>query len=336
MIVPFRPPTIADVARRANVSAATVSYVLSGRQDQRISAETRERIAQAVTELGYVQNQIARQLRLRRTKRICVLLPQIGIPFADNIAQDVEAAVRQRGYTSVVVVGRSYDMCRQLVLDVEAGLADGIVAEVEQFSAHQISELFEPVARAQKAALLLHPTMEPDTFSTVRQARLPAFKAMLERLHESGRRSFAYIRHGQSDDAHRSETLQSFLSSKGLAAAPVVTGAETRDSAVDAALILLTREQRPDALLVQSDFSAVAIIQALHRRGIRVPEDVAIAGSGNAEEGRHCFPQLTTIGPRRPSLATAVDHLLDEIEGKTDGRAQTFEIPWSVIARESA
>ena len=82
--------------------------------------------------------------------------------------------------------------------------------------------------------------------------------------------------------------------------------------------------------------TTVAIIQALHRRGLRVPEDIAIAGSGNAEEGRHCFPQLTTIGPQRPSLQKAVGRLLDEIEGEADGPAQTFEIPWSMIGRESA
>ena len=72
-----RKPTIVDVARRANVSAATVSYVLSGREElvRRIGGDTRKRIIEAIAELGYVQNQIARQLRLKRTKRICVLLP---------------------------------------------------------------------------------------------------------------------------------------------------------------------------------------------------------------------------------------------------------------------
>jgi len=335
MTVPFRP-TIADVAKRANVSVATVSYVLSGKEQlvRRIGRETRERIAQAIAELGYVQNQVARQLRLRRTRRICVLLPQIGIPFADNIALDVETTVRQRGYSSVIVVGRTFEMCRQLVLDVEAGLADGIVAEVEQFTPEQARELFEPLVRARKPGLLMHPSLEPDAFSTVRQARLPAFRAALEHLHRSGRRHFAYIRHGHSDDAHRSDALREFLAEKGLAGPLIVTGAENRDQAVAAALAMAGEDRPPDALLVQSDLSAVAIIQALLRKGLRVPADMAVVGSGNAEDGRHCFPQLTTIGPQRSLLGTAVDHLLDEIEG--EARTRTFEIPWSLIDRESA
>jgi DNA-binding LacI/PurR family transcriptional regulator len=335
MTVPFRP-TIADVAKRASVSVATVSYVLSGKEElvRRISGDTRRRVTEAIAELGYVQNQVARQLRLRRTRRICVLLPQIGIPFADNIARDVETAVRRRGYSSVVVVGRSLEMCRQLVLDVEAGLADGIVAEVEQFSRAEVDELFEPLARARKTALLLHPTLEPGPFSTVRQGRLPAFKAALEHLHLTGRRRFAYIRHAGSDDAHRSQTLRSFLAGKGLEEPKIVTGAENRDDAIAAALSMIDREQPPDALLVQSDLSAVAVIQALHRRGVRVPGDLAVVGSGNAEDGRHCFPQLTTIGPERSLLGASVDHLIDEIEG--NAKPQTFEIAWSMIGRESA
>jgi len=333
-----RKPTIVDVARRANVSAATVSYVLSGREElvRRIGGDTRKRITEAIAELGYVQNQIARQLRLKRTKRICVLLPQIGVPFVDNIAKDVEAVVQQRGYSSIVVVGRTYEMCRQLVLEVEAGLADGIVADVEQFDRRELITLFDPLQKAGKAVLVLHPTVEPGPFSTVRQARLPAFRDMVEHLLANGSKNFAYIRHGQSDDAHRSDTLTAMLAEHGLAAPTILTGAETRDTAVATALTLIDGVNPPDALLVQSDFSAVAIIQALNRRGLRVPEDIAIAGSGNAEEGRHCFPQLTTIGPQRPSLQKAVGRLLDEIEGEADGPAQTFEIPWSMIGRESA
>jgi DNA-binding LacI/PurR family transcriptional regulator len=333
-----RKPTIVDVARRANVSAATVSYVLSGREElvRRIGSATRTRITEAIAELGYVQNQVARQLRLQRTRRICVLLPQIGVPFADNIARDVEAVAQQRGYSAIVVVGRTYDMCRQLVLEVESGLADGIVADVEQFDRKELLALFEPLQSAGKPVLVLHPSVEPGPVSTVRQARLPAFRTMVEHLFRSGRRRFAYIRHGQSDDAHRSRALTEYLAVKGLAAPTILTGAETRDTAVATALSLIDGEAPPDALLVQSDFSAVAIIQALHRRGLRVPQDIAVVGSGNAEEGRHCFPQLTTIGPQRPSLQQAVGHLLDEIEGKAEGPARSFEIPWSMIDRESA
>src|SRR5688572_17725658 len=97
-----RQPTMADVARLAQVSTAAVSYLLSGRDElmRRVGAEAQERIRQAVESLGYIQNKTARHLRLQRTERLCVVLPRLGIPFADKMAQDIEAVAQRRGYAT--------------------------------------------------------------------------------------------------------------------------------------------------------------------------------------------------------------------------------------------
>lgn len=330
--------TIVDVAKRAGVSAATVSYVLSGKEElvRRIAPETRDRIGAAIEELGYVRNQTARHLRMQRTRRICVLLPRIGTPFADGIACDVEATVRRRAYSSVLVMGRDFEACRDVIGQIESGLADGIVAEVEQFTPLEIEQLFAPLTRAGKEVLLLHPPLESTTFSSVRQERLPAFRSIVRRLVEKGRKRFVYIRHAQSQDAGRSAALDDILAEAGLAPARIVIGAERRVSAVAITQSLLQEPEPPDAILVQSDSSAVSVMQALARLGIKVPADIAVVGSGNAEEGALCFPALTTIGPSRPSLEEAVDHLIDRIEKIPGAESRTFAIPWSVIDRESA
>lgn len=333
-----KQPTIMDVAKRANVSAATVSYVLSGKEElvRRIASETRDRISAAVTELGYVRNQTARHLRLQRTRRICTLLPRIGSPFADGIARDVDLAARRRAYSSVLVMGHNFAACSDVVTQVEAGLADGIVADVEQFSPEEIERLFAPLVRAGKDILLLHPPLETPGFSCVRQERLPAFRSIIARLVADRRQHFAYIRHAQSHDSGRSSALEKILAEHGLPSARIVTGAESRASAVAILHTLLKEPERPDAILVQSDASAVSILQALARLGIKVPTEIAVVGSGNAEEGALCFPALTTIGPSRPSLTEAVDHLIDRMEKIPGAESRTFEIPWSVVDRESA
>jgi DNA-binding LacI/PurR family transcriptional regulator len=78
-------PTIKDVARLAEVSPATVSYVLNGRWDGdgTISEATRTRVLAAVAELGYVPNQTARNLRRQRTERVCLVLSHLGVPYSD-------------------------------------------------------------------------------------------------------------------------------------------------------------------------------------------------------------------------------------------------------------
>lgn len=330
--------TIVDVAKRAGVSAATVSYVLSGKDElvRRITPETRDRIGAAIVELGYVRNQNARHLRMQRTRRICLMMPRIGTPFADGIATDVESTVRRRSYSSVLVMGRDFSACRDVVGQVEAGLADGIIAEVEQFTPLEIDQLFMPLMQLGKEVLLLHPPQDIPKFSSVRQDRLPAFRSIVNRLIDKGRRSFVYIRHAQSQDAGRSSALDEILIENDLPPARIVIGAERRASAVAIVQSVLQGPVRPDAILVQSDSSAVSVIQALARLGIRVPAEIAVVGSGNAEEGALCFPALTTIGPSRPSLEEAIEHLIDRIEKVPGAENRTFAVPWSVIDRESA
>lgn len=330
--------TIVDVAKLAGVSAATVSYVLSEKEElvRRIAPETRDRIGVAIAELGYVRNQNARHLRMQRTRRICLLMPRIGTPFADSIATDVESTVRRRSYSSVLVMGRDFAACRDVVGQVEAGLADGVVAEVEQFTPLEIDRLFAPLIQGGKEVLLLHPPQDIPAFSSVRQDRLPAFRSMVRRLVDTGRQRFVYVRHAQSQDAGRSSALDEILVGSGLPPARIVTGAERRASAVAIVQSLLQEAPRPDAILVQSDSSAVSVIQALARLGFKVPSEIAVVGSGNAEEGALCFPALTTIGPSRPSLEEAIEHLIDRIEKVPGAESRTFAIPWSVIDRESA
>jgi LacI family transcriptional regulator len=333
-----KPSTIVDVAARAGVSAATVSYVLSGKDEliRRIAPETRDRIGAAISELNYVRNQNARHLRLQRTRRICLLMPRIGTPFADGIATDVESTARRRSYSSVLVMGRDFAAYRDVVGQVEAGLADGIVADVEQFTPHEIERLFTPLIHAGKDVLLLHPPQDTPLFSSVRQDRLPAFRTVVRHLVDKGHRSFVYIRHAESQDAGRSSVLDEILTGSGLPPARIVIGAERRASAVAIVQSLLKEPVRPDAILVQSDSSGVSVVQALARFGIKVPAEIAVVGSGNAEEGALCFPALTTIGPSRPSLEEAVEHLIDRIEKIPGAETRTFTIPWSVIDRESA
>src|SRR3712207_6826551 len=102
-----RAPTMADVARRARVSTAAVSYYLSGDSARlkRVGVAARLRIEEAVTALGYVQNGAARQLRRRQAGRICLVLPHLGVPYSDRIAQDVQAAAEQRGLALIIAAG---------------------------------------------------------------------------------------------------------------------------------------------------------------------------------------------------------------------------------------
>jgi len=335
-----RAPTMADVARAAGVSTAAVSYFLSGRSDllKRVGPETRERIEQAIAALGYVQNKTARHLRRQRTERICVLLPQLGIPFADKLAQDIDRAAHQRGYTTVVTTGESAHIWRRVLQEVEAGLADGVIADADGFSEDAIAELFAPLLRANRPCLVLHPTAMSEGLSVVAHGRTDALEEALHHVLERGHRHVAYIANGSGTaSSPRIELVRSFADAHADRLDPVTIlgGAHSRATAVQAVDAVLALRPRPTLVLLESDFSAVAMLHAFERAGLSVPQDIAVIGCGNAEEGAFCHPRLTTIGPVSVSLTQETDHLIDMIENRPGVAPRRFSVPWRLYVRES-
>lgn len=335
-----RQPTMADVARIADVSTAAVSYFLSGRSDllKRVGADAQGRIREAVQQLGYVQNKTARQLRRQRSDRLCVLLPRLGIPFADKMAQDIDAAARLRGFSTIVVAGQAIEDWRRVLGEIEAGLADGVVADADPFTEDELAELFEPLARLGKPCVILHPTAAPTLFSVVREQRIEALQVALDHLLAIGRRRLAYMANQLERANPRAELVQAFAERHrdAIELSAVTDGANQREAAAATTRKLLVRSPRPDAILVESDFAAVTVIEELQRAGLNVPSDIAVIGCGNAEEGYFCHPRLTTIGPVSMSLTVATGHLIDAIENRGNSGRQRFVVPWKLYLRESA
>src|SRR5690606_30914912 len=137
-----KAPTMADVARRAGVSTAAVSYLLSGDRARLkfVGKEARQRILAAVEELNYVQNRTARQLRRRQAERICLVLPRLGVPFSDRMAQDVQSAAAKHGFSTIITSGNTAEQVGRIVGEVESGLADGLIADWQHLSAAEVSQ----------------------------------------------------------------------------------------------------------------------------------------------------------------------------------------------------
>ncbi len=334
-----RQPTMADVARLAEVSTAAVSYFMSGRIEllRRIGPDAQERIGSAVRQLGYSQNKAARHLRLQRTERICVLLPRLGIPYADKIAEDIEAVARSRGFSTIVVTGESLELWRRVLSEVEAGLADGIIGDADAFTADELHGLFEPHGRLTKPRLILHANAKPEQFSVINYDRLSALQQALDHLKQRGRRRIAYIENTSPRGNPRATLVRDYTTAaRGMTLAGILTGASARETAAEATRRLMQLAKPPDAILVESDFSAVTVIEELQRLGLDVPDQVAVVGCGNADEGYYSHPRLTTIGPTEMSLTDAAGHLIDLVENRGTPATRRFVLPWTLLVRESA
>ena len=126
---------------------------------------TRElRILKAVADLNYVQNGAARQLRRRQAERICLILPYLGVPYSDRIAQDVQAVAKERGLSTIIAAGADYKTVERIFLEIESGLADALIAELQHLTAEEVEGLTRRLAVARKPMIIFHPTVSQTGF----------------------------------------------------------------------------------------------------------------------------------------------------------------------------
>lgn len=335
-----KAPTMADVARRAGVSTAAVSYFLSGdsRRLRFVGQETRQRILDAVVALNYVQNRTARQLRRRQAERIALLLPRLGVPFSDRIAQDVQSTAAASGFSTIIAAGDTLERMDRIVREIESGLADGVIADWQHLSEAEVVQFAGRLAAAARPAVIFHPSVAPAGFSVVRQHTAEAVGAALDHLYEAGHRRIAYMLHDKAAEGSRLAAYHRFLTARKLPSQPelLVGGAEARKAAFANARALASLPQPPTALFAESDLAAVTAIHAFEEMGLSVPGDIAVVGCGNIEEGEFSHPALTTIGPETARYDRLADHLIALVTSREGETPTIFDVPWQLVRRASA
>ncbi|PSL03583.1 LacI family transcriptional regulator [Haloactinopolyspora alba] len=333
--------TSRDVAARAGVSVATVSYVMNGRTDRRIPAETRERVLEAAEELAYAPNRSARSLRRRRTEQVCLVVGSIGVPAYDQLARDVHLRADEAGYGVITLVVDSAARAEKAVALLHQRIADGAV--VAPSVPYLSEESLTGIARSGLPLVVMSNTAKPDGFDVVRAPEAAACTQALDHLFGSGRRRIAFMGHEHEldDDPLPSERLDAYLDALDRHGAPrdgslIVRGANDRVAAYHAATGLLTREDRPDAIFAASGRGAVSAIWAARDADLSVPDDVAVLGSGNLPESLITRPTLSTVGPADADDFTEVARLLfDRISAGVPAEGREITDPWSYNHRGS-
>lgn len=320
------------------MSTAAVSLCLSGdpAKLRRVGADTQERIRSAATRLGYVHNRVASQLRKARSDRICVVLPRLGMPFSDQIAREFESAAIKSNLSTIVVTANDEHDWQRVIRDVESGLADGIFAYADGMDPDVVERVFQPLVDSRRPCMILHPDARPAGLSTVNFRRRDALVDALEHLVANEHRKLAYVCQERGvTSGRRLATLNDFFAARQETHEMpfVLPGAKSRKAAVQAVDTILQLQDRPTAIVTESDFSAVAIIHELQRKGFSVPDDFAVVGCGNVESGLFCNPRLTTIGPQIVSFRAEAEHLVEWVLGNAEPKV--FFSEWKLYVRES-
>ena len=332
--------TMADVARRAGVSPKTVSNVLNDRYPY-IRPETRTRVLAAVEDLGYRLNTSARALRTNRTGVIGLALPELRAPYFAELADEVFRAARDAGLRVVV---EHVDPEPHVPVDHMAGAgAQGLDGA-----------LIAPASRADVALETAPPgfpivalgdrRLEGDV-DQVFLANEQGARLAVEHLLDIGRSRIALLgadpRGRIGNAAERTAGYCAVLVEHDLPVEDALMlpaeGWTTADGA-DALEAAISAETRFDAVFALSDSLALGALSALHRRGMIVPDDVAVVGFDGIDLARYAVPSLTTVSvDRRSTARAAVDLLLRRLGADAADRPPSaVEIETELIIRDSS
>ena len=336
-----RRPTQADVARLANVSQATVSYVLSGNPAISVPEATRRRILDAVDELGYVPNGIARSLRTQRTYMIAAVIPDITNPFYPAFERGVQETAEAGGYDLIVFnTGGTAERERRCLRSLQQGRVDGVVAVFFHLKAKDLRPLLERnVALVRLEAVRKGVSSLDLPFDNLYVDNVAASRTAVEHLIGRGHRRIGMIA-GQSGP--RDARVRGYRAALAAHRLPwdgslVRDGDFSEDGGYRAMRSLLDGQNHPTAVFAAGDVMAMGAMVAIREAGLGVPEDIAVVGFDDIPVARLITPRLTTVAQFQENLGVrAAEMLLERLDGKAPEGGRSEEMPYELIERESA
>lgn len=327
-----RAARLADVARLAKVSTATVSRALT--LPHKVKARTLERVQQAASSLGYVAHGAARALASRRTQTIAAVVPTLDNAIFANTIHALQRRLDEAGYV-LLLASHEFDA------DIEARVTRKLIE------------------RGVDGLVLLGTTHHPEIYRMLEAHALPyvltwawdergnhpcvgfdnhaAAQRITEHLLDLGHRRFAMVSGITAQNERAQERLagvRAALAVRGLELQRVVEKPYTHTGGREGLRAVLAGSEAPTAVICGNDVLAIGAIAECHARDLKVPEDVSITGFDDMELAGMMKPALTTMRfPTAELGAYAANHLLMRLEGKVvDLRCK---LPTELVVRDS-
>lgn len=329
----MRPASIKDVANHAGVAVGTVSNVLN--YPERVASRTRDRVQSSIAELGFVRNDVARQLRAGHSRTIGLVVLDIGNPFFSSLARAAEDAAAEGG--NAVVLGNSgHDAQRELhYIDLfEEQRVQGVLISPVAENSKRLAAL---TARGTKVVLVDSPSSEGE-FSSVSVDDISGGYMATKHLLDIGRRRIAFVAGPQQfhqvtdrlSGAMRAvaEVPGATLEVLQAADLTVLAGRGMGDSLVERERSLL-----PDGLFCANDLLALGVMQSLTMlHTLRIPQDVALVGYDDIDFAASAVVPLTSV--RQPTTLigrTAIELLTEQLESPDAGPRSVVFKPELVV-----
>lgn len=312
------------MARRAGVSVAVVSYVVNN-GPRPVAPQTRQRVLDAIGELGYRPDTVARQLRTGRSGVIGVVLPDVSLPHFGELTQILSLRAGDQGQQLIIASTGWDQVAERQQLEFLAGRrVDGVIL----MSVDPLQDFRWLLELGTRVVVIDRP-----------QAAIQGALAATHHLVEHGHERIGFIG-GEArlvSNRRRREGWTSALVGDGLNAVPelMVAAPITREGGYEAARGLLTQTAPPTALYVDSDAQAVGVLRAASDLGLRVPEDLAIVSGEGTDTASFAVPRLTSIEIPRDEIAREALAGLADDEGTGDDVHWVSNNDFVLVPRES-
>ena len=318
--------TIKDVAKASGVSPATVSRVLSGKVS--VSDDIANRVKETVTGLGYRPSVMARSLTSARTGLIALVVGSLRNPFDAELVQRLSRRIYASG-KRLLMIPADYggnDPAAMVALDYQT---DGVIV----VAGHICKEAGEHFSKIGVPVILFGREFNASGVDCIVADNIAGTYSAGRLFSQSGAKHVSFIRHKRStfsDDERYAGLIKGL--GEGICYSSI--SCKTRD-ARDAALALLSRDNRPDAILGANDVLAFGAIEAAAILGLQVPDELSVIGFDDIPAASSPFFNLTTL---RQSTSHISDWIVSRLEARMaqpEISITTFRVPVQIIVRRS-
>ncbi|WPV69341.1 LacI family DNA-binding transcriptional regulator [Chitinophaga sp. LS1] len=331
--------TIYDIAKSLNLSASTVSRALQN--NTLINQETREKVRQTATDMGYVPNWIASSLRKKRSNILGLIVPRTSMYFQSTAISGIQHEAHKYGFS--IVIGQSDDtvaMEKELVQTFYSLRVDGLLAVSSMFTT--TFEHFNPFIK-NNIPLVFYDRVPADFNGyTITGDDFRGGYLATEHLIKQGCKRIAHFSGILTCNLYqqRLSGYKAALAQYGLPfdESLIYVHNLTADAAITAARQLLSQEVLPDGLFSTNDTSAIAFIQEARQFNIQIPEQIKVVGYSNDASSRIISPSLSTIEQSGYSMGQKAVEILVQLinQDETVKITQNFVFPVELIERASS
>lgn len=339
MSEPEKEVTIYDIARKLNISAATVSR---GLQDHPgINKNTKKKILNAAAEMGYRSNSFASSLRKKRSNIIGVIVPRLNSNFMSDVIAGIEKVVNEANYN--LFISQSLESMKKEVSNAKAmfnNRVDGLLVSLA-YDTDDIAH-FEAFVKKDIPVIFFDRVIDHSRCPSIFIDNHKAAYQITTHLIEQGCTRIMHIGGSLLRNVYidRFNGYKQALADNGMVFNDdlLIVNDLSAQSGVDSARAILQMRQKPDGVFVANDLCAISCMQELKKHGLKIPADIAFAGFNNDPTSCVIEPNLTTIDYKGHEMGeVAAKILIGHLTNQADlQQTHSLILRSEIIVRESS